>query len=631
MSKIIAIEGRIGDALAIWGAAALLHDGKLLNSVTGAVGTASDVFSFIAAGHLSRLPFELEIDDAATSKPLIAIWIQGIDQLGARLLADTGRTGGLVAHHRKDNHQIYVFESLLAYDMYAREITEDLLRRALFDADDRPAQRVLSDLAILLRPHDPAVNAIRAALADNVAVATRFALAALQTDEDRAAFRDLLEAATSTASRYVLHYADDPAASDATPRPTQGGGWDADVAAQALQGLSELHKEVVEPAIRKTWPFLNRRLPAPRFREMKAASAELHFTTALPEQKLGYRIARHLALRALEHALRGAGVEDVSTPDTQKTMDRIARPAQGIVLRQRPLGREAEEAVHVPEPTAAEIESITRLDMLAFQSGLIRDATTIEMHFSEERRQLLSVRDNGGGSVPAGVAYLQHKREFLWQLFIVSLDRHVTSDGSERLWLQSIEPLEPNRPPTLITAVPSAVVKDAYFLVEDCRIAAHPDGTLHTTFGHLPALPGSVRQGATLQRALEWMRTWDEHWLERELEATDEARDQWVRPGRPPKASTIDRVLWVLGNAGGELDVSELVARINFEFQTRVRLNNTRRERYSHPGLLEFRGTQRMALTERGRRRYKILAAVLGGIGFQNRLGPSRSAPGTSS
>ena len=465
----------------------------------------------------------------------------------------------------------YIFSDSDAFGRYAKEVADAIVSDILYSG--MPASepnRELVRLALILASGNPALNAVRVFLSENnTSFVERMARASVRPPSAIIDFELLLRALRSDKDEYELKYEEGAAA---------GGGFDVDVAVSTLSAIQLAHKSF-KPTLERQYPFI-REIPSPRFREMRAASAELHFVSSVAHRPLGDRVARYLSLHFLEESLRGSDPTVVpQSRELQQAIRRIAQPSSETRLSQKRLEKQdREEVTYVAAPRPS-VERSGVLKVLGVISGLEKDFMA-ELQIAPSWRLTVSTTNNGDGEPPSG-ADATRGAQFLRKAFVFSIFRESKGDGTDRFFLVEMRALGAGAIDEL-TAIPSSVVPEAFVIGLKLTVQCPTAETVSVAdLGALGDLPTG-----TLASSHTFIRTYGDTCRAFEL-ADHSVRLSWLQPN-DPKATSLGRVLVALDELGGEAFVPDVVAMINRLYNVTVRVNNTRREVYRHTDLLEF-------------------------------------------
>ena len=567
---VIGMEGFVPpDAVVVWGAAALRDGQTLINSHTRLTAPIAETRRLQLERHLHLFETAIELRDEHDDLPLIVVMVSRESQQGEHFLADTGRIGGLVDHRHAGGWQFYIFANSDSFGRYAKDVADTIVANVLYSGTPASGtNRELVRLALVLAPSNPALNAVRVFLSENNNnLVERMARASLRPPASVPEFELLLKALRSQNNEYELKYDQGAAA---------GGGFDVDVAVSTLNAIELAHRSF-KPTLQRQFPFI-REIPAPRFREMKAASAELHFVSSLPHRPLGDQVARYLSLYFLQETLRGSTPENVPQSRTlQQAVQRIAQPSADTRLSQKRLEKEdREEITYIAAPRTT-VERSDILKVLGIISGLEQDFMA-ELSISPKWRLSVSTNDNGDHGLPIG-AEATRGADFLRKLFVLSIIRENKGDGTERFYLTEMRSLDVGATDEL-TAMPS-VISGAFMTELRLTVSRNRDTLSISDLGVFEEIPTG-----TLAASRRFLNAYAASCRSFEL-AEHQIGRSWLPPNNP-KITAIGRVLVALNDLGGEAVVSDVVATINGLFNTRVRVNNTRREVIRYRDLLQF-------------------------------------------
>lgn len=615
---LLGFEGGFpADVALAWGTAVLRVDDRILNPVTGSYSDVLSIQMLSSEGHVTLLENSIQLSNQSLEKPLVVASVSLKNPDNYLFIRDTGRMAGLVDHRRQSTRQVYVFPDQANYDIYANDVVSGILKQVLYKEKDMSEQRRLVRLALTARSDHPHAQALRAAFSERPVIAARIGRALLKTEQGCIEFDELFEALTSTATDYGLHYRDAPD----IVGPTCGGGFDLGNAVRTFNSIRNAFIEAVRPSIEAIYTFMNGCIHEYRFKEMVAASAELHFSTSIPGESLGDRVGRHLAVRRLEKMLRGESIPGVEQSTVMNAAAKVAEPIPGVVLAQIPLGGN-EERVSITQVSPTEEFVTTEFRMLAVQSGQVDDAARVELHISNKKKVLLSTQDNGHGGKPGGVVHLQESQSTLWQPLVATIERRIIlSTKKEVCFLIQLERLMPESNPLEIDSAPSMIVSNAYVSGLKCSIRRGEGGEILTTWGDAGVVPLPTQGvGSNIHAMRKLFSKWDELIQTKELTTSLLHKLNWHIPVKFPKIKAYHRVLSAVWQAGGKARVSDVVAKIWSENDAQVRINNTRREVRTYPELMKLVGTMKdeIELTEAGQNYCRILNIIYERIDTEN-------------
>jgi hypothetical protein len=599
--EIIGMEGFVpADAVVVWGAAAVRDGQTLINNQTGVTAPMAEAARLRDGRHLYLFDAPIEVRDEYDDAPMIVVMVNLESEKRDPFIADINRFGGLIGHRYTQHWQHYVFADPESFGRYANVVADEVTSRILYS--DQPASnenRELVRLALTLTPNNASLNAVRVHLAgQNVAVVERLAKASMRSAESLSQFELLLRALRSGDASYELKYEDGAAA---------GGGFDVDVALNTLSAIQAAHKAFKQP-LRIQYPFV-REIPSPRFQQMRAASAELHFVPSVPNRPLGEKVARYLSLHFLEEALRGEVPPEVpKTRDLKNAIRRIAQPSKDTHTRlsQKRLAQtDLEDVTFVPGVEAPRQRSEV-LKMLGFVSGLERDYTA-ELALFPKRRLRISTIDNGDGDQPIG-AEATRGAAFFRKPFVLSLVREIQDEIAD-YFLAEMQMIGPGFADHL-TAIPSSVLEGAVMTGMNLAIR-WPDGAAELSIDGLGTYEDAG--SGTLERLNRFLATYSRNCADYELLGPHPVVISWLPPPAPV-TTAVGRVLVALAKFDGRAPVSDVAATISGYYGKVVRVNNTRREVLRHPDLLEFDPDDNkvMRWTERGRSFHAVYVAAGG-------------------
>lgn len=602
-ARVVAFEGNLGDDVPLsWGTAAIEHKGQLLNPVTHRTSPLRRLRDLVDGGFLAELPTAIEIREEYVADVVIVLAFDTKVGANGRLFVDTGKCGGLVAHSRKGARQFYIFAGKTSFDQYCELVIADLINGILYAEQPNALQRdQLLRVALILNSAHPEANALKAYYSDDDFVRELCEAQFGEQPGGMARFRELLEALRSTSDqRYGLVYEGGAA---------EGGGFDVDVVRATFDNLTTLH-ENIEHYILGANSFLAANVPGPRLVRAEAASAKFFFAAEIEGRSLGEKVARYIELRTIARLLRGDVPDELrSNRALLNAIRGLVSPVPGTIAKQRPINSDHDELLTGGEGGDDTVAAVDHFALLGFQSGLRDGGQRLEILVFPARYIWVSVRDDGDGGVPLGTDFLVERHDFLFQPAVFELKRVRYSNKGEKYWLRSMVGIDVTHAST-ISVVPSSLVDGAYLLLESRVTVSQPSAQILAV--------GNMRFNAATPWLLPnlklWMHEFAESWAEHELHLATEGKAQWFPPAIRPNASALQRVLLTLHRLKGRSSVTTLVREINKHYNVNVRVNNTRREVYSHPDLLEFDPKDRsvMQLTEEGRRRAAATARAMG-------------------
>ncbi len=573
MTVVRGFEGNVGGALPVsWGAAVLQQAGKLINSASGHVSSIADLDELTSQGFASPTP-DMALPAGVPTMGLQVVAIDTTAKYGELLRVDTGKAGGLVAHAQNKGHHYYVFDSDRSRRRYCHHRIDALLKRLLYAEPEVPTtdREFLLDVGLALDPSHPAVHAVRCHYADGD-YAVQIARAAVEPDSERE-FESLLDALTTVGDEYAISYEGGVAA---------GGGLDVDVASRTLHNLRTLHEQSASKLVTH-FSFLETKVPAPRFREMKAASAILVFRADIEERTLGEKLSRVLELRLLESLLRGQQPEWL--PRTEQLFAAVlavTHPSPETKVRHR-RGNAEYEQVQLPSGDADDIDvEVEEIAVFGVQTGIMNHASQIEATIFPARVLTVSATDDGEGEVPSGARLLPRTDDVLFRPTTFTVERRVNAKRRERFFLKGLEWLSTGES-EVVRAIPSSIVKGA-FLVDVEIVVERPDQErLKVGEDYYDGL--QHRQLEASKKLVLW---WSEQCKRLELTFAQKNQGRWLPPAKLPRITALNRVLVALHRLGGEAHQSLVVAKVNEIFDVNVRINNTRREVLRNPEKIEF-------------------------------------------
>jgi hypothetical protein len=595
--RVIAFEGkRNAHGLVSWGAAALRQDDELINPTTGLRLPFSDehISDLASDGALTVLDKPIDVDDEFAASPMIVLEIR-LGEFEEVVRVSMGRVGGVVRSAHRAEYNYYIFQNRIAFDQYKRGAVAAILHELFYEPLGDEKAGVLLGAGLTLDPHNPGLGALRVSRSKNPHITQAIAVASLRSDEDRRCFHELLDAIRSEDNDYVLKYQDGIASG--------GGGLDTDQAARILGAMTNVH-QLFAKQLKTDFPFLQTP-PAARLHELRAASAEFHFTPQVTDRPFGEKVARYLELKLLQKAISGTIPKKLEHSEPfREALLQIVQPDDATVVNHRPFGEErlAPIKVHTFDVEAASPTWSYPLVLLGYQSGLIREARRIEINIFPGRRLSLSAEDDGAGQLPLGLAFLKQRNDFLFKPNLYTVVRHMDEHKSETFYLQAVQTIEPGKV-YAVTAIPSSVLSGAFVHKLDLEVRRSSKGDII----ELPVDRIDGVNAVSLPDAQRWMATYADAC--RHLELAD-MRQSRLAPARMPPPSVLIQILSALEKLGGSANQIELVTTVNKLYGKSMRANNTRREVHRNKRLLEFAGATDIKITVEGSRFLRAYQAI---------------------
>lgn len=605
--QLIGIEGGVAPgSVVVWGAAAVVIEGNVVNTVTRRKLSAADAHQLAADGHLHLITPPIEIDDRQSESPLIVARIDLGSPLHHSFAADRARLVGIAKVERTDSAQFYVFEDRASFDAYARRAADAVVADVLYSAEDH-AQETLARhrnvvrTALTLVPSSPELNALRAYLAPTQAV-ERIARASLRGDISLRKFEQFLSALRKSGEgHYELKYVRGAAT---------GGGLDVDVAANTFQALTKAGKLLRFP-IHDEFPFLHQPPPF-RLQKLEAASAHMYFVpNARADETLGDRVARYLSLRLLEDALDGR--VELKDPDDQRaleeTVQKIVRPSPDTEVRHKRLTDNELERVEAPVVEAPATVRSERMDLLGVISGLKND-NQAELQIASHIRISVSTDTTGEDSdePPDGADTIRRDGRFLRRPCLMSIVRAQAKGGKPKYFLQALRLLRAGET-VVVTALPSSVVDGAFMVGINLRVVYADDANrINGDLGEI-----AVDSSGTLRAATAFVDALMKSAYEYEL-AHPDPPSRWLQPSKPKEPSPLHRVIVTLAFLGGTAHVDAIRTMIDRRFGKAMWTGNVRREVLQNPELLHFdsENNRTVHLTDKGAAYHRVYVAAGG-------------------
>jgi hypothetical protein len=569
MAEVVAFEGKRNARLYVaWGTAAIRDGETLRNGTRGmsAVFVEDEFRALVQEGALTELPKPIEISAEEGSRALVVLEIETTEGFEHQLHVDRNRITTVIAATTSATHHYYVFDGHDTFRQVAETIIGQILECLLYLEEWNDAHERLLRSAMALDAHHPVVNALRAFRSKNANTFLPVARSNLRSDDARDVFENAWLAFTNTDLRYVLKYKGGLVREE--------GGIQIGDVAKLMKSIQHAHP-ILATTITRRYPFLQRP-PETQLYELKAASAEFHFT--VPAVSLGERLARYLELRLFERSLDGDVPEDgAKSPAFVEAVRQITKPDEKTLVSQR-LGSAALRPVQTTVATEGKDDWSTPLTVLGYQSGLVRDTEQIEINIFPGERILVSSTDNGSKQRPIGLDFLQTTRDFLYHpaLYKIQRRRH---ELSERFFLQEVVVLKPGTK-GVATAIHSSVVAGAF--VCNLEIRVNRPNVNKLTFGDATLSGIDAR---AIGDAREWMLRFST--ICRGLELAD-TRHGRLAPSKMGEAPFLIQVLWAVAELGGEAAQNDVVEKINEHYTKSALVNNTRREVRRNKTLLGF-------------------------------------------
>jgi hypothetical protein len=572
MKRVVGFEGSWPtSALIAWGAAAVEDDVALTNTSTGHSTSPLSKADLVTSGALTLLPDAIELRPEHESLALIVLALRKDNDQFQLLVPDTGRLGGVAGTKRSKTVNFYVFRDRTAFAQYASDIAERVTSSVLRSPRSDESTRALISSALILMPSSPYLHALRAYFAaTDQGRAAAVSRSALFDETARRTFDQLLAALTlkpTSASQYWLKYEDGIA---------DGGGLDADDAAQQFGALAKIHKKILPILVDQT-PFLESsdEIPSPRVHELQAASANIGFGIALPNRPLFERVARYFELQMIQDIVRGNVPLDLQDDgDFQDALSRLLNPSPDTRVLQTPLGQVEPEPVAFQAPFEAQnAQADARMVLFGTVEGITGEVRRAELKFFPQVRESVSTTDDGNGHSPEGHTVFYNRNDFLFRPAVFGVERFVDPNRRYRFFLQSCQILDAGDS-VEIDAIPSSVVTGAFLQPPSPVSVAVTSGGGVTIAG----IDMCMRQSPSLS-SVRCMLVEFEQWAKAyEISVAERGEARWVKPVQPRRPSALYRLLIALSAKGGSAVVTDVIVEINRRFDTMVRRNNTFRE-----------------------------------------------------
>lgn len=604
MIKVIGLEGTWpASAMVAWGAAVVTDGTKAWNSFTGfsvplellsAAGTRDIVTEFPA----------VDIRPEHDGSQLVVIGIRmGVDD------SEFFRTDfdqlGILGRRRHQKALFVVLRSRQIFEQYARDVCNAITLYILREPGTERDPRYLTLLtnALVLAPADPFLNALRVLLQPGRERVRDLAIGAVAGDiKAQQQFAFMLRACDANPSHYRLKYNHGIA---------EGGGMDVNDAAEQLAALKVLHAKI-QPEVVSAFPFLDAENDFPAFRltELKAASADFGFVTAIDNEPLAHRMVRYFEMTMLHQVLSG----DVPTKLREdiafmKVLERVARPdgityvTHSIVTANASAADEA--VVFDPQLESRATSEQQPVTLLVFIQGVARDARYVEFRLFPDWREMVSAERDGQGSRPMGAEVFADRNNYLYRPAVITLQCVYDERLRSKYFLKSVVVLRDGDAQN-ISGVPSAVVSGAFVVDTPHRVSVQDRSLI---------IDGRVLGpvGTNLATSERWMAAFRDLALEWELTLALAPEQEWQPTPAPPKRITsLNRIVLALESSGGEALFSSLLE-VMAVFRP-LKRGSVRREILHHPEIVMFdlEDDAKVALTERGRR-YAAVVRKAGG------------------
>lgn len=609
--KIIAYEGSGSASSPISWGAAVLGDGKnLYNAITRFSVPISEFDSLLSDGHITKLMSPIEISAHHFAKQSYVLQVRD-SKYRVLFDIDTGKAGGLIEHkHTKNDGYVYVFDSKEAFKRCSNVLANGIARKILDVEVLAEDSAELLKFGISLDCESPYLNAIRVLLApvetrDKVREIARVSVPA----EQQLTFDEFVDSLTNNVGTYRLHY---------KGGVTQGGGLDINVLEKLAKSLKKAH-ESIAGVLSQHSIFTGSQIPSPRLAELKSASADLHFKANLEHKTFFEKSARYLEIRTLEKILKGEDVGSLKEDTAfRKTVLDIVNLDEATQLFHTPIateyGTEAEEPV---APNLGDDNAISWdtqvFTVLGFQSGLINDASEIEIQCYPNSNIKVSAKDNGGGKPPLGVEYLHEESDFLFRPLLFSLFRTDAARGKSKYSLVKVERIEAGHTYDF-DSIPSTSVRGAYLLPEAAFVLhVERDDSFRIEHDRVERyMVERMNSKNNFDDAREWLKGFFDECFIVEIEEGISA--DWVRPAKVGRLNDSQRLVYTLGELGGEGEQSEVIDKFNELFDANKRDNNTRRIVIgdSRDIFRLDKKTNWFSLTARGESYYDLIRKLLG-------------------
>ncbi len=600
--KLIGFEG--GGATNVdvaWGAAAFIHDKRLFNAVTKLSVGEDELDDYVVSGAITLLPRALIMDDVYKDTSCYVARLNIDSKLYTYLNIHKNVLTGVIDTHTYKDSKIYLFSDLKDLNLYAKRAIDALVSSALSATSLPDNINSILSAGYILDSTNPYINALKVYATDsnNRLLAKELALLNLRNEKEKEKFNVFLEALENEVDDYMLHY---------QGGVTTGGGMDIVYIQKVLSSLSVLHSKTsgyLEEMFRPIRSYFK----SPRLGELASGSAKLHFKTKIEEESIAERVARYLELDLISKVIGGEKIpEIVKDPKVSRAVREIVELDESTNLQHKLMGSDDEidvpiESIEQGDEIVIESQSFT---VLGFQSGLINDASDIEIHIDSKNIKL-SATDDGYDKEPRGVEYLKDSSGFLFKPLIFSIYLRYLDDKKHKYFLASVKEPEINKS-YIINAIPSSVFKDSFWVGADIEFVLGK-GSFSINGDEIDI------SGISFESAEGWLRDYMRWCLRCELDGIDEF--ELLRPTREKlMADSLQRLIYSVGSLGNEAEQQNVVKYINENLGAdgKALVNNTRRV-IKGPNLEYIVRTgeknRTFQLTEDGVKYYKVIKSAV--------------------
>lgn len=615
MSRVVGYEGSLPDgAVASWQTAILADEQGLINPVTRRRFSRERFDELVAEGHATATRAVDLPRHKPNDHPVVYIVAKSVTD-AVQFRVNTSKYGPYVEGVHSSESYRWIFTKRSVFDSFRAEKQDDLVAHILADlADDPGAAAGLARAGLSLGRSHAALNALWVHFTpdERQALVRRLAEAGVTDSAERSRFQTILDA-LSADHGYKLKYDGGIA---------EGGGLDVDAAADTLSNIREIHEHLA-PEVAGQFGFLSaNQIPQMHLQELVAASASLNFSVR-SKGSLRDQVARYLELKLLEECIAGR-IPDRLGDDAQfcEALARLLHPSEQTAVEHTRLGElEPVRVVREVRVSLPQVERTDSLRVLCFLIGIFQDSERAEVMLASPFRRrsgrvTFSLKDRGDGQRPGGLELFDDSNDFLYRPFVVSMERQILDNGTERYTLLDATNLD-QHPETVFLALPSAVVPGAFLTGREYRVHLRPSRELATPFW------GVVLDNPKKSLPATYMANFMAAAATEELSRSDHQGSNWLAPARPPVATVVDRCIVGLRQVGTTCVIGDLLDAMHDRYGTVSTASNVVTVCKSEPNLIVTEGegeTAKVGLTPAGHA-YAAVFARAGGD--QGRVSPT--------
>lgn len=563
MAWVIGYEGRREPSAPLsWGAAALRHDGNVVSNAISGLGrprTEEELGLLADQGAITLLPEDSRVqfrglaDDARPVVLEVLSSVSGTLRLGeiARSYAHV-RPGADAGEH--EEYLYFIFRERDHFDLVRAEVADGLIHHVLYTLSDDIARIDAISLGLALTAHHHILNALWAWFSPgDRTVLKRRAEARVRSDDGKRAFHKFYAVLEKLGEDYVISYEDGV---------TDGGGMDTDKAVPVLSGFGTMHARLRDVAV-EPYRFLNAG-PANRLHAMSgAASAIFTFRPKVEGRPLGEQIARYLELELMKKVLAGESVLP-SDSTLEKAVRKITEPSADTAVKHKmlevPTGESALATKQRLDPivrsTQGSATAVAKwpnysdpMTLLGYQSGSVREWTTIEISIAPGRRLKLSPTKDQSGNRPLGIDNIFGARKAYARPALFKVVRDNRYPNTPTFYLSEVIVLGSS--PMAITGMTSGVVSGGFLMPTGVTIHVKGSECIIEGRGVRVAIPSDSIDVVSAQK---WMRAYAEACFRLELQ---DLRIRRLAPVFMPSPGEAVCLLWALEKLGGMAKLSD--------------------------------------------------------------------------